>query len=254
MCPRHYIERPDGYIDKILWQKIIDELTQSNPDAVVLPFWRGEPLLHPAFIELLKYAVSKSIKIHISTNGHLVEGIYAGLLSECEFVTFSIHSHSGLRRAKEFLTIRKNTKPIVQVSFVRGEQTTESLLGDIVNSPELSGFDTVRVFEEHTVDGVFGKTRASGNNHRMFCQKLTDTLVIAYDGSISRCNHIWKTQNSVNINNMTLKDVWHSEYLMGIRNSYPDNFCGPCDQWIGHTRGEAWRRVDSGIEHKVFGA
>jgi hypothetical protein len=116
-------------------------------------------------------------------------------------------------------------------------------LRSIVKKPDLEGFDSVRIYEEHTKEGVFGKTVVSTAIPRQECPKLKDTLVIAYDGSVSRCNHIW----------MTIRDVWNSEVLQNIRESYPDEKCETCDQWTGHTCGESWKFKSGKVEHTKYG-
>jgi len=252
MCPRQYIQANDEYMDTALWQKLINDVAKNNPQAIVLPFWRGESLLHPKFIEFLKYALGKSLSIHISTNGHLVTGEHAELLSQCEFVTFSIHTHAGFQNARKFLSLKKGDKPIIQISFVKGEES-EKMLENIINTPDLNGFDSVRLYEEHTKDGIFGKSQSPLKFPRTFCPKLIDTLVIAYDGSVSRCNHIWETEKSINIRNICIKDAWNSKRLKEIRDHYPDTYCEPCDQWSGHTAGESWQLINGRVKHKKYG-
>ena len=151
MCPRNYIKAKDGYMNKALWQRLIDDIAKTDSNAVVMPFWRGESLLHPDFLGLIDYALNKSVKIHISTNGILVTGKYIDLLARCEFVTFSIHTRIGYENAKKFLSLKKKEKPVVQVSFVKGEES-EKILRTIINTDNLGGFDNVRLYEEHTKD------------------------------------------------------------------------------------------------------
>lgn len=252
MCPRNYINGMDGFITATLWKKLIDEIAATAQDVIILPFWRGESLLHPHFAELLEYALDKSLRIHISTNGELVTGEYAGVIARCEFVTFSIHTLLGYANAKKFLSFKKNGLPTVQVSFVEGEKTAEKLLDILTATPDLEGFNSVRLYEEHSKDGQFGKSGYTMNAPRTFCPKLSDTLVIAADGTISRCNHIWETENSVNLDQSSIKDAWGSTCLEQIRNNYPDKYCAPCDQWTGHTCGESWRLANGKKEHQIF--
>lgn len=256
MCPRHYVKDTDGFMTKELWFKLIDEIAETDPNSIVLPFWRGESLLHPNFVELIEYALQKSIRIHISTNGIMVKDEFAEVLSHCEFVTFSIHTPVGLKRAKEFNALvkeRQGHQPTVQISFVTGEKTTEKLLDGIVASPDLEGFDNLRLYEEHTKDGVFGSTGQHIEVKRHFCPKLLHTFVIAYDGSVSRCNHIWVPEQGPNLNRMSIKEAWESEVMQEIRVNYPDKQCGPCDQWTGHTLGASWKKVDGEVKKKVIG-
>lgn len=251
MCPRNYILESDGYMAEKLWKRLIDEVAETAPGTAILPFWRGESLLHPNFLDFINYARDKVLPIHLSTNGHLVTKRNATVLARCEFVTFSIHAQTGYDKAREFLSMRKGKRPVVQVSFVAGE-ATEHILNNLVQSPDLEGFDSVRLYEEHTKDGVFGKSNSPAGFPRRFCPKLLDTFVIAFDGSLSRCNHIWETESKINLNTMSIRDAWHSGYLQQIRADYPDRYCASCDQWTGHTCGESWRIVDGKVEHKVF--
>lgn len=251
MCPRHYIQSNDGYMSWELWRKLVDEIASTAPQTIILPFWRGESLLHSGFVEFMDYALDKSLKIHMCTNGQQMAVDHMTSLARLEFVTFSIHSPKGYANAKEFLSIRENGKPITQVSFVEGEPT-EKFLKELVTDPQLSGFDSVRLYKEHTKNGVFGSLGYSIEIPRIFCGKLIDTLVIAYDGTVSRCNHIWETEK-LSVNNMSIKEAWGSDTLQEIRNDYPDARCKPCDQWTGHTCGATWRVVNGVVEYTEFG-
>jgi len=256
MCPRHYVKDTDGFMEQSLWIKLIDEIVAEAPDSIVLPFWRGESLLHPKFVEMIDYALQRKVRIHISTNGILVKDEYAEVLSRCEFVTFSVHTPIGLKRAKAFNELvkeREGHKPTVQISFVTGEKTTEKLLDGIVESPDLEGFDNIRLYEEHTKDGIFGSTGQHIEVKRHFCPKLVHTFVIAYDGSVSRCNHIWVPEQGPNLQRLTIKEAWESEVMNDIRQQYPDKQCGPCDQWTGHTLGASWKMDNGAVKKKIIG-
>lgn len=62
MCPRNYIQTNDGYMSRDLWRRLVNEIVRNEPDTIVLPFWRGELLLHPYFIALILYASNKSYR------------------------------------------------------------------------------------------------------------------------------------------------------------------------------------------------
>ena len=72
MCPRRYMHHKKGYMQKELWDKLIEEIHRLSPQSVILPFWRGESLLHPAFADMLTFALDKGQKVHFSTNGTLM--------------------------------------------------------------------------------------------------------------------------------------------------------------------------------------
>ena len=47
-----------------LYKKIVDEAAANNTFSIKLS-WRGEPMLHPKLMEMIKYAKDKDIKIAI---------------------------------------------------------------------------------------------------------------------------------------------------------------------------------------------
>ena len=252
MCPRRYMEKKDGYMSGDMWRRLINEISDDSPRSIILPFWRGESLLHPEFLELLRFALDKSLRIHIASNGMLVKDEYAKVLAECEFVTFSVHNKSGYECAKAFLAFKRGKYPVAQLSFVKNEKTTGEICSALINSADLGGFDSIRIYDEHSKDGIFGKSVHSVDQPRNFCPKLKDTLVIAHDGFVSRCNHVWETENRLNANESSIREIWGSQRLDEIRREYPDSKCSSCDQWIGHTCGESYRCANGKIEHTLY--
>ncbi|MCW8932312.1 MAG: radical SAM protein [Gammaproteobacteria bacterium] len=241
MCPRHIIGKNPGYMKPDLWYKLIDEIACLPKDIKVLPFWRGESLLHKKFSDLTHYALNKGINLHISTNGHYVDGEKAELLSQFEFITFSIHTDEGFNKAVEFARKYKNDDNTIQISFVDAEKDQNHFMESVLNASDLMGFDAVRLYHEHSIDGKFGHGHVIENTERIFCPKLENTIVIAFDGTISRCNHIWNTED-YNINDTSIKEAWDSIVMNEIRTSYPDEQCGQCDQWAGRTSGHFWNK------------
>lgn len=252
MCPRHIIEKDSTFMTFELYKKLIDEIAHTNPKAIVLPFWRGESLLHKEFIKFSNYALEKNIRLHISTNAHFVKDEKAKVLSKYEFITFSLHTKVGVENALKFAKEYKTTCNTIQASFVDCEDEMMPYLQEFTSLENLGGFDTIRLYEEHTKDGKFGYSGKQTTTKRFFCPKLTNTLVIAADGSISRCNHIWNTQN-YNITNTSIKEAWNSKDLQDIRQNYPDNLCATCDQWSGNTNGKTWKLKDKKITQKSVG-
>ncbi len=254
MCPRYYIDKRDGFMYENLWKKLIDEINIENQDSVILPFWRGESCLHPQFIELVQYAIDKGLRVHLSTNGHFMDENFRRIFYQCEFVTFSIHSDLGYKNAVFFA----NSKPScsetnIQISFVDTEKSVKKFMNSVVNDPVLHGFDSVRLYIEHTIGGEFGKSKSAITpQQRIFCPKLANTLVVAYDGSFSRCNHVWNTENLFNLEKVNIKNLWNSSRMNEIREGYPDKICSLCDQWTGHTNGKLWKKQNGIIKLEEF--
>ena len=253
MCPRHYIKETDGYMESALYKKLVDEIWTENSEAIVLPFWRGESCMHPHFSDLLKYTLDKGLRVHLSTNGHYMDDCFKDVFYHCEFVTFSLHDNRGYKNALKFVEEKPSwSKCTTQVSFVDVEKTTTKFLSECSYSPTLQGFDSIRLYHEHTIGGEFGSSGQDGSEVRTFCPKLEHTFVVSADGQYSRCNHIWTPERAGNLCQSTIKKIWCGERMEEIRRQYPDPQCAPCDQWSGHTNGETWRKGLSGnITHTV---
>lgn len=91
MCPRSTMSRKLGYMDIMLWEKIILEwsggknklngthlvfntpFTLQNLNGTIKMFYMGEPLLHPKFDSLIKIAKINGCRIGIQTNGVLLK-------------------------------------------------------------------------------------------------------------------------------------------------------------------------------------
>lgn len=236
-----------------LWDKIIDEIKAVSPAPILLPFWRGESCLHPHFARCMQYAFDAGLRIHLSTNGHFMEQSHIDLFNQCEFLTFSIHTGTGFKNACRFVQTHKTGSVTTQVSMVDCEKSSRSFLHQLLQDSNLGGFDSIRLYIEHSKDGQFGYSGRQIEQGRLFCPKLENTLVISFNGHISRCNHIWITEAGPNIAQTTIQHAWTSETMETIRSRYPDSLCEPCEQWLGHTQGEAWTKGPTGIEHTIYG-
>jgi organic radical activating enzyme len=256
MCPRQHVNLKESHMDNALFKRLIMEIKTENKNAVILPFWRGESCVHPDFLSLMSFALDQGLRIHLSTNGHFMDDEYRNIFYRCEFVTFSLHTDKGFSNAQKLIQNRPDwSKATIQGSFVDSEKSVDKYLELSSQDPDLKGFDSIRLYKEHTVNGEFGKSTMPGNNDiRRFCPKLENTFVIGFDGQYSRCNHVWETSPQPNLINNSIKSVWHCQEVRHIRQRYPDEKCFPCDQWTGHTCGETWRKDGQGrLIHQVFG-
>lgn len=250
MCPRRFLQLPDGMMSLRRWKLLIDELLEWNPKAIVLPFWRGEPLMNPYLHDMLRYAVDRGVGIHLSTNGHLMSRSLANIMAELEFVSFSIHDDICAKRAQDFLAFKGAARVVVQASFVENEITVGRYMRKYLADPLLGGFDAIRLFREHSRQGVFG--HCSGTGRRHLCPKLKDTMVVSVNGYVSRCNHLWCVNERLNVFERSMISCWEaSDHIVTIED-YPDKLCQECDQWNGHTQGERWSKFEKGVKYEIF--
>ena len=73
-CPNSYIEQKIKLMDKELFKKIINELSELNFKGRLSPYLMNEPLMDERLIDLISYSRTKlpSAKIRINSNGLLL--------------------------------------------------------------------------------------------------------------------------------------------------------------------------------------
>jgi radical SAM protein with 4Fe4S-binding SPASM domain len=267
MCPRKYMTGPKGYLSFSLFTEIIDEIAERENIALV-PFFRGESLLHPRCIEMLAYAKRKGVgPIQFATNGTLMtENVAHGLIDlEMDFVSFSLDSidpkdYSQIRKGADLGTVLRNieffcslkekrerSKPEIQVSVVKTSNTSDGI-EDFVNFWQ-QRVDRVRVYEEHSQDGNFGSlSKEEGDavyEERKPCLKVFTDMVIYWNGSVALCNHDWdRTESLGNVQENSIYEIWHSNTYKRVREAHLgqselEELCKGCDHWKAYYRKES---------------
>ncbi|MEW5723048.1 MAG: radical SAM protein [Thermodesulfobacteriota bacterium] len=259
MCPSR-IDRSwaRGLMEERLFRKLVDEAAGYPPVALV-PFFRGESLLHPRLAELLKYAKIKGLEpIQLATNGSLLDEATARGLLEAglDFLSFSLDS----MRPEEYARIRPGGRldrvvdniqrfldlrdrggygTEVQVSATRTALNRESL-GELVEYWRPLA-DRVRVYYEHSADGRTGSldcAEVPGDMPRRACHKVFTDLVVYYDGGVAACNHDWFRHPPLgDAREKSLAAIWTSPAYEDLRRQHleperlTDQTCQGCDHW-----------------------
>ena len=121
-CPTSRSSRPRGFIDLNLFQKIIDAASQLDVKRVRL-FPHGEPMLHPRIIEMIRYAKSKGLAIHLTTNGMFnekhIEALLQSGVNSADHIAFSIlgyssQVHEGIMKKAEHDKVLKNISDVLE--------------------------------------------------------------------------------------------------------------------------------------------
>jgi MoaA/NifB/PqqE/SkfB family radical SAM enzyme len=259
MCPRKFMESEQGFMSPNLFCKIVDEMVKHS-DIALVPFFRGEPLLHPDFINMMAYAKRHGIApVQLTTNGLLLsENLSREIIElQLDFLSISVDSiepavYKKIRRGSDLGSVIKNVeslcemktrcgadKPELQVSMVRTSNNSEGLSAFVAFW--LARVDRVRVYEEHSSNGNFGaltKDEAKKDvNGRLPCMKPFTDMVIYWNGFAALCNHDWDRQAPLgDASNSTLSEIWNGllyrkqrEAQMGNRPL--DIVCAGCDHW-----------------------
>jgi len=259
-CPRKYMEPGRGDMDFALATRLIDELAEHAPVQLV-PFFRGESLLHPRWRDILAHAKArKTGPIQLATNATLITPETAAAILEVgvDFISFSLNPpdprvapESG--RTVDYAACRDNVLAFLEQREKRGGETVVqvSTVETRQRSPQIEAFvefwrdraDRVRIYAEHSDDGHPGSLSADLPvfDKRLPCKKLFSDLVVYWNGEIAVCNHDWTRQlNGRRIGNAgqaSLADIWNSPVYNDLRRRHQQgdyagtDVCQNCDHW-----------------------
>ncbi len=261
MCPRHFAKGEDGLMDATLWRRLVDEFVARGAKTLV-PFFRGEPTIHPDWLELLAYAKARGVpEIQMATNGSRLDESSAARLLDIgiEFLSFSLDTadpaayalarvggslSQTLANVEGFLRLRSErglSKPVVQVSAVDTEWTRPGI-------PAFVRFwegrvDRVRIYPEHSFEGRYGMLapgqRLFPPGVRLPCQKPMTDMVVCWNGEVHLCCYDWERKRSLaNVRASTMAEAWNGRAYEEIRQMHaggipmhPQENCVPCDHW-----------------------
>ena len=261
-CNRQKISMDIGYIEDKLFYKIIDEMARHLPVKLV-PFFRGEPLMHPQLIPCIKYAKQKGVgSIQMASNALLLDDEMQDRLIEAgiDYLSFSLDTVDPkvYERSRMFgnLEISSNhvksmglkckerkkkglSAPTIQVSTINIEEYLPKQKEFI--EEWLPYVDVVRVYEQHDEKGrlVDPQIRKSLDifEERKPCRKVFTDMIIYWDGRMALCNYDWNEQRKIgNANTMTLQEAWDSEEYENVRkmhlcNQFDRGICADCHHW-----------------------
>jgi len=256
MCPRKYMSGPKGYMAFSIFRKVVDEMAQQDNIALV-PFFRGESMLHQRCIEMLVYAKEKGISpIQFTTNATLMNRELAEALLDLEldFISFSVDSldaeaYRRIRKGSDLGTVMEHIeyfcnlkrkrgldKPEIQVSMVKTKESFDGVNHFIRFWRERA--DRVRIYEEHSQNGYFGSLAEDNQTgDRKPCLKPFTDLVVYWNGGVGLCNHDWDRKKPLgNLKDSSIEEIWHSEAYHQIRRAHRgdeklEEPCEGCDHW-----------------------
>ncbi len=269
MCPRRYLDQTDGFMAVDLFKRIVDQIS-AHPVEAVVPFFRGEALLHPQFLELIHYLRAHTpARIQLATNALLLDEAPARELLDLEidFISFSLdavkpETYAKIRIGGNFTRVMRNvhrflelrqilsrSKTTVQVSATRSDHNREEIAAFIDYwKPRV---DRVRIYPEHSGGGRFGRLTDPANQRRTPrcpCKKLYTDMVIYSDGRVGICNHDWQRPDDNPIGSATDREIsalWQGDAYRRLRRLHQDGRwqevvpCGHCDHWQAVTEAQS---------------
>lgn len=259
-CPRIHMEKERGFMDVELAYAIIDEMAEHGVDTLV-PFFRGESLLHPQWYNILEYACKKGVSnIQFTTNASLLSADYTEKLLDLElrFISLSLDTinpklYNLHRRGADYAQTYNNVLRFIKRRNQRNSniQIQVSAIETVEYKKDINKFvdhwlpkvERVRIYVEHSSDGNPGSIDEELPHFktRLPCKKLCNDIVLYWNGETAICNHDWTrlvTGDSIgNIKDLGIEGVWHSDAYKSIRRAHKKcefaglSPCENCDHW-----------------------
>lgn len=245
-CPRKYLDNLKGFVDFNLFVNIIDQLT-FYPETILVLHRRGESMLHPKFNEMLGYVKGKFKEVQMATNGTLLDKEkFQAIVDSISFLSFSLDSplsYNKKRFPADYKTVEEKILKFLefnkgriktQVSMVKSDDSTKEEI-DLFKETWLNKVDRVRIYEQHSINGVFGALKEPREQRKPCVMPFYEFLV--YDnGKVGRCNHDWDGSVMGDLNIQTIQEVWNSDVFNSLRKQhlnleFDDLVCKNCDCW-----------------------
>jgi len=258
-----------GEMNFKLYKKIIDEVKDYIFDVNL--FHRGEPLLHPEIVEMIKYASKNNIKTRLHTNGVLLNPEISKKLitSGLNLISFSFDGYTKTTYEKnrtgalyektlgniiDFLKIKKELNsgtPFVNLQVMEFDEEISQKQFRIQKEEFIKNFENlplnkIVIRTPHNWGGLLDITGISKTNRKkpkiMACTFPWYALTIFYNGKVYLCPQDFYGGLSVgDVNNDSVKIIFNNKAMQEIRRSFrnkkTDNLspCNKCDRCLRKT-------------------
>jgi MoaA/NifB/PqqE/SkfB family radical SAM enzyme len=260
---REFAQHTRRHMTFEIFAKVVDEVAR-HPHAWLRLHSRGEPLLHPQFVEFIRYAKSSGIRIvqaftdAIALNENMSLAILdAGLdVLEC-----SIHGHAEtyerLMRNGRFERVLDNVIRFRRLRDENGKST--KLVVSAVDQPAFQSDKVAhRAFWTRYADQVIYRpfhswgnrvqVECAGTQVRTPCPQLWTRCTIGPTGKVLACFNSWseaaeEVLGDLNDPGTSIASVWQSERFAEIRQRHVNGShvlpcCRRCEDWRGSSWGQ----------------
>ena len=225
-----------GFMDMALFRKIIDEGVANGLYSIKLSL-RGEPMLHPKILDMIRYAKDKGIiDIYFNTNATLLnESNINGLIdAKLDRISISFEGtektfYEQCRVGAKFEDVVANVKLLRQIRDRRSLDYPQIRVQTVL-LPELKeSFPEYVTFWQEIADEVAyldARHETSKDDHRGIvadwpCPFLWQRMVILWDGTMLPCLMHGVADFSLmslgNVKETSIKEAWRSQQAARYR-------------------------------------
>lgn len=220
-----------GLMDFRLFTKIIDEISGKVP-AIRLSL-RGEPTIHPQFLECIAYAKSAGIgEVSTLTNGSMLsaEFFHKMLLAGIDWLTISVDGldevYESIRKPLKF---RETLNKLIDIKRIKEEAgvhkpviKVQAIWPSIKENPQ-KFYDTFAPYVDliafNPLIDYLGNDDNIIYDDDFSCCQLYQRLVVGSDGKVMMCSNDEEGTEIIGDANCTsVYDIWHGETLNRLRN------------------------------------
>lgn len=223
-----------------LFPKIAEEIGK-HPWAILRFHGRGEPLLHPHYIDMITYAKKAGVEKTTSfTNAVLLDSdmaeaiLDAGLdLLELSIDAYSEKLYYEFRGTGYFYSVVRNAEDFIRARNRRGPQTKTRVIVSAVDTPEfqVEKEDFRKFWSERADKVIFRPYHTYGGRltplpsvcdlpETVPCSQLWTRFSINPWGLVNACFNDWADEEIVgdlNDPDMTIAKIWRNEKFEEIR-------------------------------------
>jgi radical SAM protein with 4Fe4S-binding SPASM domain len=268
MCMRNFMTEDIGYMDWELFKRIIDEGARHGLPSIKLNY-RGEPLMHPRIVDMVRYAKEKGVMdVQFNTNGLLLTGDLARKLIEAglDRIIFSFdgatkETYEKIRTGSDFERVVGNIRRFVEIRDSMGSKkpcVRVQMVKMDENEHEIERFIDMWVPVANRV-AVSTKREPGGTEREVVhfpCPQLWQRIMVCWDGEVRVCCGDWGGKIAMgNIKDSGIADIWKSERYSKLRKMHQDRRYGEipaCAKCEVNTmrRDEGLRSIIEGYRYK----
>jgi len=249
--PRSTRER--GIMPVDLFRAITDQAAAAGTRRIHL-YLHGEPFLHPAIIEMIRYIKSSGLALHITTNGMLLDGLMAddvlrSALTSADHLIFSIlgsslETHENTMRGIDHDRVLKNIAALMEKRSalgLNGPVLETIFYATPENAWEQGAFTRFwRGKVDHVRIGTMSESfRANMPSHlarRKPCSIVLERMAVFWNGDVTWCCADVDGRNVIgNLHTRSLTELWNAPELLRVRRMHKNGryreipSCSHCD-------------------------
>lgn len=244
-----------NFMSMAIFKKIVDEVSGFPPESVFRLLGKGESLLHPDFIEMMKYAKGRlSQSVACISNGICLDESYSTKILDTgiDVIDFSLDAFTkeayGRVRSdpEKFQGLIENINRFIEMRN-SGGYTTKVFVSFMLqpeNYKELEAFkdyweprvDKILYRKYHTYSGKIPK-KPTPYRDRTPCPALWNRININEKGLITVCYVDWDDNYilaDLNRPDVSILSIWRGDEFQKAREDHlKSNYCGLCENCEG---------------------